>query len=182
MKTLIAIAIIAAVSFLGWGTVRVVKAVSFTQQCSGYLERAGNANTIELAERELAVAIGHLDRSGIKNGYTSVLWRTPDEDVGFWYDNLSASLGELREINEDASMLERSNVLMKLRETLTDGGKSGTQLTLPPGISIYPSNAAFFWWGWVSFGVAGIFLGVAWLSKMAGFSLRLGQPSPTPKL
>ena len=159
MKMLLTIAAIASILFVGWGTVRIVKAVSFNQQCGGYLTRAANANTIDLAERELAVAIGHLDRNGIKTGYTSVIYRTPYEDIGYWYDNLSASLMELREIPADASQLERSNVLMKLRETLIDNGSEGDRLTMPLGISVYPSNAAFFWWGWASVIVAGIALG-----------------------
>lgn len=163
MKALLTIAAVAALSFLGWGTVRIVKAISFKQQCSGYLERAANANTVELATRELAVAVEHLERNQITSGYTSVIYRTPDEDVGFWYDNLVASLDELRSVKEDASQLERSNLLMKLRETLMDNGESGDRLTMPAGISVFPSNAGFFWWGWASVIVAVIGIAiVAW--------------------
>lgn len=93
----------------------------------------------------------------IETEYTSVIYRTPDEDIGYWYDNLSASLKELREMPADASQLERSNVLMKLRETLV--GSEGVSLTMPSGISVYPSNAAFFWWGWASVIVVGIAIG-----------------------
>lgn len=156
---LLTIAAIASLPFVGWGTVRIVKAVSFEQKCGGYLTRAANANTIDLAERELAVAIGHLDRNGIKTGYTSLIYRTPDEDIGYWYENLSASLKDLREIPAEASQLERSNVLMKLRETLLDNGSEGDSLTIPFGISVYPSNAEFFWWGLASAAVGGIALG-----------------------
>lgn len=41
------------------------------------------------------------------------------------------------------STLENTNVLMKLRESLTDNSEKGTQLTIPTGISRYPNNALF---------------------------------------
>jgi len=160
-KTLLAIATIPALAFCGWGTVRIVKAITFGQDCGGYLKRAANANTVDLAKSEMTRAINYLDQHGMTTGYTSVLWKTPSEDVGFWHANLKASLDELEAITPDASPLERSNVLMKLRETLMDNGKEGDSLTAPDGISVYPSNTAFFWWGWLSFGAAGLLIGAA---------------------
>ena len=79
-----------------------------------------------------------------------MLWKTPSDDIGFWHDNLKASLAELRQVKDDASQLERSNTLIKLGETLTDSGKEGSRITVPDGISIYPSNALYFWWGLLS--------------------------------
>ena len=138
--------IISSLSFVVWLVIFSVKAIKFDQKCGGYLERAANANTIELAERELAIAIDYLDKNEIKSGFTSVVYQTPDEDVGYWYENLSASLKELRSINENSAPLERSNVLLKLRETLMDNGKYGDKLTIPGMICVYPNNALFFWW------------------------------------
>ncbi len=150
--------VIAAISFCGWGAVRSFKAVTFKQECGGYLKRAADANTVDLAKVEMTRAITYLDQHGLTTGYTSVLWKTPDEDVGYWYSNLRASLAELDSIPPEASPLERSNVLMKLRETLMDNGKNGDYLTIPEGLSACPSNTAFFWWGWISFGVAAVVL------------------------
>lgn len=149
-KTLLTVAAFVAVVFLGWCTVRSVKAINFKQDCGGYLARAANANTVELAIRELARALEYIERNDLTEGYTSVIYRTPDEDIGYWHDNLIASLTELQEIKPDASSLERSNVLMKLRETLMDQGGQGDHLTIPEGISVYPNNSAFAWWGTVS--------------------------------
>ncbi|MEK7509744.1 MAG: hypothetical protein AAB605_03450 [Patescibacteria group bacterium] len=76
----------------------------------------------------------------------SSLYRTPDEDVGFWYRNLSSSLNELKSIPADAAPLEKSNMLMKLRETLVDQGETSVVVTVPPGISIFPYNTLFALW------------------------------------
>lgn len=145
----IILGILLMLSFCAWLTARVVISERFDMHCSGYLKRAADANTVDLAKVELARAVSYLDEHRLTSGYTSVFYRTPDEDVGFWYGNLKASQGELDALPANASALERSNVLMKLRETLTDNSKNGTSLTIPEGISVYPSNGA-----WAFFGVA----------------------------
>lgn len=120
----------------------------FKKHVSGYLKRAADANTIELAHEELTRALTYLEENDLTKGYTSVLYETPDEDIGFWYRNLKASKEELEKL-ENPSALERTNVLMKLRETLTDSGEK-TRVTTPDGIHLYPNNAIWAGLGWGS--------------------------------
>lgn len=57
----------------------------------------------------------------------------------------------------NATQLERSNLLMKLRETLLDQGENGKiVVTFPEGISIYPNNIAMFLFGCLSVIPAGV--------------------------
>ena len=125
-------------------TVCVVKSIQFNQQCAGYLKQAADANTAELALERLNRAIDYVEKNELTDGYTSVLWKTEDENIGYWYQNLKACQSELGNCL-DASQLEQSNVLMKVRESLTDNGEKGTVLTVPPGISRYPFNAGLGW-------------------------------------
>ena len=127
----------------------VVQSIKFSQQCGGYLKQAADANTVELALERIDKAIAYIEANGLTSGYTSVLWRTEDENIEYWYRNIKACREEL-ENNLDASSLEKSNVLMKVRETLTDDGKEGTELTVPPGISRYPYNLVYGIFLWVS--------------------------------
>jgi len=150
MKTIPTTALLAVFSFSAWFSVRMVASVHFTQHCGGYLERAGHANTVELAAQELTRAVQYMEANDLRTGYTSVLWRTPDEDIGFWYTNVTASLAELRAVKPEASQLERSNILLKLRETLIVNNNEGDSLRVPSGISIYPDNGLFFLWGTLS--------------------------------
>lgn len=120
----------------------IVKSVQFKQECSGYLKQAADANTVELALKRLNLALDYIESHNLTSGYTSVLWRTENENIGYWYQNLKACQGEL-EANIDATSLEKSNVLMKVRESLTDEGEDGTVLTIPPGISRYPDNLMY---------------------------------------
>lgn len=118
----------------------IVKKIDFVQNCGGYLKRAADANTIELAIDNLNFAIDYIEKNNLTHGYTSVLWKTPDEDLGFWYQNIKECHKELSKISPDASVMDKTNVLMKLRESLTDDSKNGVTITVPNGISRYPHN------------------------------------------
>lgn len=139
-STILAIICVVCLIFVACGY--IFNAVVFNQNCGGYLGRAANANTIELAKGELKTALDYAKQEGLTSGYTSILWKTPDEDIGFWYKNLAASYMELCSVPEQATQLEKSNILLKLRESVSN---------YPPGISVYPRNAAWGYFGWVSF-------------------------------
>jgi hypothetical protein len=125
-------------------TWRIVCSYGFSIECSGYLKRAADANTVELARLQLDIAIKYIEENNLTNGYCSIFLKQPKNDIRFWYNNLKASAEELASISQTASQLEKTNVLMKLRETLLDHGES-TTITMPDGISIYPNNKMFFW-------------------------------------
>lgn len=81
------------------------------------------------------------------SGYTSGVYTTPDEDVGFWYRNLKESYAELDALSnlaekQELSSLEQSNTLLKLRDTLCDHSEGKERLTCPSGISRFPLE---FW-------------------------------------
>lgn len=138
-----------------------IKSIEFKQNCSGYLKQAADANTVELAYERISMAIRYIETHNLTYGYTSILWNTEDENVEYWYKNIKACQRELEEC-KDGSQLEKSNVLMKVRESLTDNGDSGTVLTIPDGISRFPNNSAYVWWGWVS--VIAFVIGVTLIS------------------
>lgn len=120
----------------------IVMNVEFRQECSGYLKQAADANSVEIALNRIDKALKYMEANGLTQGYTSVFYRTEDENVGFWYQNIKACKKELAScIN--STPLEKTNVLMKVRESLTDQGNNGTVLTIPSGISRYPNNALY---------------------------------------
>lgn len=144
MKTIFAVLATAmTLLFVVFLFFRMVAGVQFDRQCGGHLKRAADANTVELAKQELQFSLDYLEREQMTSGYTSLLYQTPNEDIGFWYGNLKASMAELNQITPESSLLEKSNVLLKLRETLLDGGKNGESLTAPAGIAVYPYNWVF---------------------------------------
>ena len=155
--TFLVLSVLFSLIFVIFCVFRIVNDIVFDRNCEGYLKRVADANTIELAQNNLATALRYVEDNNLTSDYTSVVYRTPDEDVGFWHDNLKASLQELRSIKSDASQLEKSNVLLKLRETLLDHGQS-LSVTAPSGISVFPNNFSYALWGLLSF----LFAAISW--------------------
>jgi len=154
-------------------SVRIVDCVQFDQDIEGHLKRAADANTLELAKKEMETAVTNIHAwklctdkdpnwraQGEHDCYTNILYRVPADDVLFWRTNLEAALADLKSVPKDAGHLTVSNTLMKLRETILDQGKEKVKVTVPPGISVYPHNSLFFWLV-VLFGVAAALAGVS---------------------
>jgi len=159
MKTLKrTLTILFAVLFLAWLATRISLSISFDRDIGGYLKHIANANTVQLATENLDVAIKSIEDKKWTSGYTAILYQTPDEDVGFWYKNLKASRTELNDINQKTSLLERTNVLMKLRGTLNGG-----TMAAPQGISIFPNNRLFAIWG-ISSGILTVVFWLLWVT------------------
>lgn len=128
---------------LVWLGCRTVAYIGFDRGCGGYLKQAADASSIDLAKSCMKKAMDYIESNNMTKGFTSVVYRTPDEDLGFWYSNLSAAVEEMNKVTDSTSALEKTNILMKLRETLLDQGKGGQVLTVPAGISVYPANAGW---------------------------------------
>lgn len=139
----LSISILLTVALLIFWAVVIVKSIQFNRNCEGNLKRAADANTIEIAKKELRTALDYIEKNNLTHGYTSAIYETPDEDLGFWYNNLKTSYSELDSLKAEAQPMEKSNMLMKLRETLIDHGDKGDDVTVPDGISRYPDNMAF---------------------------------------
>ena len=137
-----------------------IKSIHFQQDCSGYLKQAADANTAAIALDRISKALDYIESNKLTDGYTSVLWVTEDENIGFWYENIKACKAELEACLE-SSQLEQTNVLMKVRESLMDGNK----LTIPKGIYRYPNNAAWLIFGWIS--AILVTVGCFWLYYLA---------------
>ena len=147
MKKVTILAVIVSALWLAAMVWFICLRVEFNQNCTGYLKQAADANTIELAIDRLDKAIEYAEIKNWTDGYTSVLWKTEDENIGFWYKNLKASRVELEKAL-NSSQMEQTNVLMKLRETLTDNNENGTYITYPDGLWKYPNNMEFAIFAW----------------------------------
>ena len=139
-------------------TIVVAKAITFDIECEGHIKLAADANSIELAKTELKTAIDYAEAHGLTEGYTSVWFRVPTDNLAFWYNNMTSAYKELCDLPTDATPLEKTNVLMKLRETLLDSGEKGDVVTHPDGISVYPHNKAYAYTALGFFGLMVLFM------------------------
>jgi hypothetical protein len=149
-KVVLTMAIVMTAMFVGWIVIRINKGLTFEYGCDAYIKRAADSNTVDLALENLEIAIDYAERNKLTEGVVSIFFMNPKNDIEFWHRNLVACKEELQNLPADSSQLEQTNVLMKLRESLTDDGESSTKVTVPDGISIYPYNVIFFWWSIIS--------------------------------
>jgi hypothetical protein len=131
---------------------RVEKESDFIAGCDDYLNLAANATSIESAKQNLSVSIKYLKERGLTSDHTSVLVNTDSEDIGLWFESLTKSLRELQTYTAASSQLDQKNMLFKLHRTiLGENVRDRTEeLRDPTGISIFPHNMAYAWWGWLS--------------------------------
>ena len=135
--------------FVGLSGYRIYHNIVFKKEVTGYLKRATDASTIDLALKDLQTAIKYLENNNLTKGFTSIIYESPSEDIAFWYQNLKASEAELIKA-KNSSSLEKTNVLLKLKESLSDEGKKSSSVTYPEGISIYPNNKLVTILFWIS--------------------------------
>lgn len=159
----VVVGVVLCVPFLGWAGARIYNGIIFDREVGGHLKRAADANSIEIAKKELEVSLKAMEQWKMTEGYTSIIYTTPDEDVGFWYTNIKTCVQQINELPPTATQGEKDLVLLKLRETLLDHGKQGHEsITAPDGISAFPYNLAFVVWLWLTAPIAllGAFIAV----------------------
>lgn len=132
--------IVSTVGLIILGLFITVKSFQFSMGCKDHLKRAADANTIQTAKVELRTALAYMQVNKLTDGHVSIFLKQPKNDIGFWYTNLSQSLAELEVVPDNTTQLEKSNVLMKLRETILDETENGTKVTHPGWISAHPHN------------------------------------------
>jgi len=161
--------VLAVISICVCLIVQFVAKVQFDRKYLGHLKRASDANSLELAERELSIALNYaksrqldteVGRSqGWYDDYTDILYTSPENQISFHIENVEACLHDVQEVRargDQASPMERSNVLMKLRESLLDDSQSGHDVTCPGGLYLYPHNFGYAVWIGITALVGGI--------------------------
>ncbi len=142
-KLITTLLIFSVASFCVWALIRLVAANDFTVKVKGHLQNYVEAGTIETAEEELTAAIIVLEKKQLTEGQISIFWKDPSNDIGIWYKNLLRSREELQTLSKE-NLTNQLFGLERQRKGLTGGHDS---VQHPEGISIYPYNKPFFWWG-----------------------------------
>lgn len=118
----------------------LVGKLSFRWNCRDYLKRAADCSSVDTCREELDKAIRYAEDNGLTSGNSAAFIKTPECDVKFWYDNLVNASSALEDVLPESTPLEKSNVLMRVRETLLDGNV----VTCPPNIGYYPKVLSMY--------------------------------------
>lgn len=162
----------------------------FDKGCGDYLKLAGDAPNIEQANKFLGQALTYIEKNHLNKGNSAWIRKTPSSDLSIWRNKirgakitvgviLTKEAGMKATAAPEASLtapsigqLEKDNALMKVREVLLDEGKSGTVVTLPAHISLYPYQYIFLFW-WIVTAVLLAAGGLVWYS--GGFKERMNE-------
>lgn len=133
--------------FVSFCIVATLNWYDFKVNCGDYLKLTGDAPNIELADKYLSKAIQYLEDKNMTAGNSAILFRTPDCDVGIWYNNLKGAETTLKNIIKfGGTQLEKDNALMKIREVVLDAGEQGTKVTKPSNITWFPNQGFMCLW------------------------------------
>lgn len=157
-----AISIIACMGLmLSWCTIRVVLSIRYDTHVTERLERAHSAHDLDTLYRELHRATDYLQLTDRDEGYTSIIYDTPSEDVGYWYRNLVQAQREVHDMlyfidegKERPPNNEINVLIQKVRRTIAPYGDIKT----PQGISVYPHNLYYFAWAILSIVLWGFYI------------------------
>jgi len=138
-------------STLSWGGYRLVAKFQAQSAYLGYLKNASQTDSIPLIKIELKKAMVEIERRGLTSGYTSIIWTTPNDNIGLWYKNLMLLLNQLYYFPDNSSAKEKSKMLMKIKEILIDESKDEKDnLYFPEKVYLFPHNKIVALWGAVS--------------------------------
>lgn len=107
----------------------------FSSRCGQYIHRAAHCASVEDAVASLDTALKYCEQNRLTEGTTNVFLNNPDNDIGFWHQNLVAARDEMRTLGPATSELTKTNAMMRIREALSKQP--------PDGISNWPFNGAF---------------------------------------
>lgn len=160
------VAILFTAVFIGTVVWHINLWYDFNHDIGNWLKLAGDAPNIERANEFLAKAISGMEKHGKTQGSSAYFFDNPNADLSIWYSQVTGAKQTLESILERSvddpassiSQLERDNALMKIREVLLDEGESGTKITTPPHICVYPHQWKILFLYIFSF----IFATIAW--------------------
>ncbi len=147
-KITLILAITFTTAFFSVITIEIIRSYRFKIECEDWLKLAAEAVDIYQAKEFLGKGIEYLEKKNLTTGSSAYFLKSPSADLGLWYQRLKKGKEILEEViirkeKGEATPLEISNTLMKLRELLVDQGEKKTNVTLPTKIWIYPHQLIF---------------------------------------
>lgn len=144
-------------------------AYDFSRSCGDYLKLAGDAPNVEKADEFLGQALEYIEENNLTSGDSAILFvKQPTNNLKIWYGQIKGAKATTESIlkrkaasADSVTQLEQDNALMKIREVVLDSSSSGTSVTTPAWISLYPNQRAMAAW-WI---LSVVFLFIGWVAK-----------------
>jgi hypothetical protein len=159
------LAIILTFVFFSVLTGEIVRRYRFKMGCEDWLKLASETMDIYQAKEFLAKGIKYLEHKNLTTVNSAYFLKSPSADLGLWYQRLKRGEELLAEVirrkeKGEATPLEISNTLIKLKEFLVDVKEKETVVTLPTKIWLFPNQIIFL----ISYLISGTGSLIFWIS------------------
>jgi hypothetical protein len=176
LRSAIASLLICVVGLGGVGAKRWHDNGQWNAQVRDYLIYACKTNDPQKAKKYVGNAVTFVKEQGMDDGFSSIVFKTPDEDLREWADNLKSVNEVFDDEDSLAQAMSQGKVPWRDRLMKTDIVKADVDpkkpFTLadvnwdvkhPSGISAAPFNSRYFW-GAIGL-AAGMILSAGWTTK-----------------
>ena len=149
--------VIFVICFLGWLAARGVSAIAFDLGCENHIHLAKGSADFDVAAKEIGIATSYMEENNLTEGTVSIFFKDPRNNLSFFYNNLKEIQRQYLSFPKESTEIERNRFVERIQSSLSI-------VSSPRGISIYPHNKLYFWWGTIS-GV-GAFIFTLWLADI----------------
>ena len=135
--------ILVGLFFTALACIPIVKGIVFNRDCGAYLERASQAPTPDIARVSLDKALAYLNENHMTEGNTYIIIPSPNDTLEWLYSRVSQARKVLDEITVKSTPLEVSNVMIRMKDSISEQGESGEHVILPVHVALWPYQ--LFW-------------------------------------
>ena len=143
-------------AFIGTGY-HVLLGYQYNQRFEVHLDRAVHATDVKLASQELEIAKKWLEETKKTSGNSSVTIDIAQNDLGYFYQNISEATQRLNALSAEPNSVAASNELLKFEGSFKVKTEKGETLRQPENLEIFPNQRIWFYGG-----------GVLWVLALIG--------------
>lgn len=146
VRALFTVAGICGLSFVGLQGYALHKHLKKKALFDDYIVAAYKAEDAKTAKKQFRRAMVWIEENGAKEGFTSVSYQSPTDNVNDWYENVANVDDEMDRlvITKDTPQPWRQSMVHH-RLVLVDGDGKVTSVQTPRGLYLHPNNRFFGW-------------------------------------
>jgi len=127
MRLSVAAFALALLAITGWAGTKFHLANLFDAECASYVRSAAKATDRAVADKHFMHAVDWLKANGMTEGFTSVLYNGPEEDVSEWF----AKLNSVADSRLALQKIDATRCLVMAGNPSLPGGLSSVNTPLP---------------------------------------------------
>lgn len=142
---LLLVSILLSAPFFSWAITRIIKKEIFDNNFTYHINQSMSGTDPSKSYEEFVSALLYLQSHNLTSGYTTIVIRSPSEDISIFYDGIFKKF----QYSQKLASLPPEEI-KQYQEYVVNKNLATTQIKEPEGISIYPYNGIYFVWMLIS--------------------------------